>query len=935
MFLYFNMDNNLLEKKNIEEENKRLRELMKQGYTTYNRRPNVYDLNSNNDSDIKLKDKKSIEEERIKCEAMIINLLKSKLDDYIKNLSTKDTNNIEFTEIYYKYRYYNKSNTYEGTCKGKDVTLSYDEQTKKLEKLPKQKWFYNKEYNYFSFTKPLIEINDYNGILREKRNYKDKLKVGDKVFIFARLDWKQKEDHLTILIIGNDGEVYTIGFGYNEYAPKIKHYPSFLDVFDKKHSSVLLPDYQFELQMFRQTCNDSLNLKNKYLKLIASTILTSDFKNNLFNILDNIKFTDTNINRIDYSLFEWNSKDINNNIKTYNEKLLKAMEPVENNYMMDLPYKELKLKKDSSLFYIFEHYYMNIPDLQYCRVSPKGTKHQNCSSFIANIFDNILDCSYKGLPVEWFVVVPEFCKQSSKSTPLKCRDTIDLSKKYWDKQKQSKTQSIFKDVTKQKVTNVPVEDKSEKLGFWDRLTGKTNKERLEECEQIVLNNINLNVVTQRNDEINNYIKKIKSLTKYNDIIYTLNNDYDINIKNQVPGVWSFKNEHLHNYVYSLPIVTFENNKVINHIDEINIGDRINIWTTYNKFSISEKKAHICCQIITKNNKNFTFGFGTDYMECIGRFQKNNNIANTFLKQKFSKCKLIFNTPDSIFEKKLLYQKSHPNRRYVKLIGSSNINSEQIENIKKIIDNLEINNINLEIIRIKHNLFNDQIQNKIKIINQEVINLFNNTRNKNYINNASIIELNKNDMFCIYNSFEFKIPNLQYCAFSSKSKESYNCSSIIFDLFKDVITCGGSIIENIIVHPALCSQRKNIKVPKCSKTTTSKKQSYTKKTSKNIGFFGRIINRLTPKRTEQLKDNSKSKDKKVIPRSPNATPTPSISNSNSSSTLVPEKPKSKTKSKVNQIKSPVLNKKKTINKKNKLPWYNKLKFWKRTKKNNKK
>ena len=90
---------------NTKKQNKRLMEVIKKEYTTYNRRPNVYDLNSNNDSDIKLKDKKSIEEERIKCEVMIINLLKSKLDDYIKNLSTKDTNNIEFTEIDYKYRY--------------------------------------------------------------------------------------------------------------------------------------------------------------------------------------------------------------------------------------------------------------------------------------------------------------------------------------------------------------------------------------------------------------------------------------------------------------------------------------------------------------------------------------------------------------------------------------------------------------------------------------------------------------------------------------------------------------------------------------------------------------------------------------------------------------------------------------------------------------
>lgn len=814
--------------------------------------------NSNNNSDVK-----NISEESEKCENMIINYLKKKLDDYINNLNKKVPIYRNFNEISYKYKFIKNDKK----CTSENMSRAFGRNTLKTIELAK--WFYN-DYNAFTFTNPLIEWDDTNVILSEKRHYKEKLKENDKVFIFARLDRKNEPDHLTILIINSYGEMYTVGFGYIDSGP-IEPSP-FLKNLEKKTSAILLPDYIFEIQMFRQACNDSINGSNKYLKLIASTVLTTDFKNKLFNMLDNIKYKD--ISKIDYYLFEWQSN--HKNIKKFNEEVIKQLEKQNTKFInANEELKELKAKKDTSLFIVNKHYYMNLPDIKYCRISPvwRASKYPNCASFIDNIFDNILDCSLNGLPIQWFSVEPKYCKQSSKSQPLKCRDTMDYTLKYWNtqrKKEQSKTQSIFKDVTKQKVTNVPVEEKIVKRGFWDRLTGKTNNANLEECQKSILDSIDLNFITQRNDTINEDIKK--SLKKYNNI-YILNHNNDVNIKNQVPSVWSFKNEHLHNYVYSSPIVTFENNNVINHINEISIGDRINIWTTYNKFSISEKKAHICCQIITKNNKNFTFGFGTDYMNCIGRFQKNNNIANTFLKQTFSKCKLTFNTPDNIFEKKLLYQKLHQNRKYVKLIASSNINSEQLENIKKILTSLEINDINIEIIRLKHNIFNTQIQNELKIINQEVINQLNETRIHQYVNNASIIELNKNDMFCIYKSYGFKVPNLQYCTLSSKSNKSYNCSSIIFNLFKGIISCGGNIIENIIIHPSLCTQNKNIPVPNCKKVkksestkkTTLKKEnikSSSKKSQRVIslthkslkieepqkGWFGRMVNKLRPKKT---------------------------------------------------------------------------------------
>ena len=815
--------------------------------------------NSNNDSNIK--SKKSKEEERIKCEAMIMNLLKSKLNDYINNLSNKIPILRNFDEISYKFKYIKDNNQ----CLGENKSRAFGREP--LRTIELAKWFYNKDYNGFTFTKPLIEWDDQ----QETRHYKNKLKEGDKVFIFARLDRLNEPDHLTILIINHYSEVYTIGFGYIDERPIEPSPIPFIKNLEKKTSAILLPDYIFEIQMFRQACNDSLNKTNKYLKLLASTVLTTEFKNKLFTMLDNIKYKD--INKTDYFLFEWQSN--NNNIKSFNEEVLKKIQ----GKFID-PYNELKDKLETSLFVVNKHYYMNIPDIQYCRISPKwrAPKYQNCASFIDNIFDNILDCSFKGLPVQWFSVEPKYCKQSSKSIPIKCRDDIKKSLKYWDALEKIKNKSVLK---------IKSKSASSKIGYWDRITGKTNKERLAECENIILEDIDIdNSFVELNEKekiiFNKYYKEVHNNINFVSLNYTFSNfvKYPISNKNLL-------------FNYTQPIVDIDkDNKIIKNYQKIKLNDTIQIWITYD---MKGEMNHTVCQI-SGIDYNFSFGFYYDD----------------------TKTKLRLNTPDSNFHYCIIRQNQFPKEKNLKLIAKSKITKNNIDVINNFFNTINIVQPDFYLIKI----YKNKIFDSSKI--QEYSDLL------NYIKLYNINEFEKiNDneyMYVISQINKSNIADNDYCYYSGKKTKRQNCTSKILQLFDDIINCGG-IIENLIVIPALCYQRKDVKVPKCSKTSKnifSKKSKESNKTKKNItkkkGFFGRIINRFTT--IPNIKPIAKST--KQIPRSPNATTTPSISNSNSSSTLVVNTPI------VTPTVTPTVtpNKPKSVKK----PWYNKLKFWKRTKKN---
>lgn len=290
--------------------------------------------------------------------------------------------------------------------------------------------------------------------------------------------------------------------------------------------------------------------------------------------------------------------------------------------------------------------------------------------------------------------------------------------------------------------------------------------------------------------------------------------------------------------YSKPIIDIDtDNKIIANYKNIKIGDTINIWNTYYKGKIY----HLVCQIIT-SHKNYTFGF------YYGENKKN---------------QLNLNTPDNYFNSMIIRQKQNPTESNIKLISRSLVNQNHIDIItnffdkrKVVIPNFVLCNIN------KEQINDDKIQKFNKLL--DIINI---KSSKEY---DSLKNRSGNDI-CVISQYNIiNIEENDYCYYSGKKTKKQNCYSKLLQLFDDILTCGGPI-SNLIVIPSLCSQKGNIPVPKCkkikksasTKKTTLKKENInsSKKSQRFIslspqskieepqkGWFGRMVNKLRPKKT---------------------------------------------------------------------------------------
>lgn len=164
--------------------------------------------------------------------------------------------------------------------------------------------------------------------------------------------------------------------------------------------------------------------------------------------------------------------------------------------------------------------------------------------------------------------------------------------------------------------------------------------------------------------------------------------------------------------------------------------------------------------------------------------------------------------------------------------------KNIDNFKK-----EITNLNTDIL--KNNTKKDK---NIIFIND------NNILNNKILNNIPILNRYINNHFYYNIYYNIYITSHKYCKFSKKENTKYiNCSSFLLRLFDDFMTCN-SFIEQIVVEPSYCKQKKGIKTLTCDQSlknnssTISKKQEA--KSLSNSSKKSKKIPKIQPPQIQQ-------------------------------------------------------------------------------------
>jgi hypothetical protein len=369
------------------------------------------------------------------CETLLIKKFKNKVENFYNTINIGELENesetnfklLECDTLYHKREIISREShmatTYTVLLKGNFDTTNF---------------IYNKKYNNFEFTRPLI----YNSDPSNKNSdliklYNTEINVGDHVYVWSIIDQNGAGTHLTIQITNSKNIDYTIGFGYAN--DKIVAKPLGLDFLKRNPSALYMPDKLFELKLFKQLADP----RKKNIKLIASTIMTPEYKNNLFEFLNMVEKQD--INSIDNILMIWELDNININssnkthIQNINKIMLNKFALIAgdeiNQIKLNTGYHNLSSNIESYntddnikllLFSVGHHYKFNIPDLEYCRASPTWWAKRgkpNCASFVYNILNDLLDCSYHKLPYQLVSVEPKFCKQRSSVEIRKCDES--------------------------------------------------------------------------------------------------------------------------------------------------------------------------------------------------------------------------------------------------------------------------------------------------------------------------------------------------------------------------------------------------------------------------------------------------------------------------------------------------------------------------------
>ena len=206
------------------------------------------------------------------------------------------------------------------------------------------------------------------------------------------------------------------------------------------------------------------------------------------------------------------------------------------------------------------------------------------------------------------------------------------------------------------------------------------------------------------------------------------------------------------------------------------GDRLFIWLTLNR----EGAEHIVCHIQTKDNRNFSFGFG--YFGDLGPTARSSRTMYTQARDVLTMLSVgmlheterhagALYTPDYLFERRVRDQITKPSGTFIKLVASSLLTPEHIQIMSARFD---------QITNLRSLLF------------------------------VSLQQVRKKEPI-YYMSNYIKFDDMEYCSWTGAGVSGEtNCAGFIEILFRDVLSCpGGLFSRRYNPDPETCMQISDI------------------------------------------------------------------------------------------------------------------------------
>lgn len=275
---------------------------------------------------------------------------------------------------------------------------------------------------FINVTYPILsKINDNMNLYR----FYKIIDVNDTILIWGLLN-KYGIYHISCQIITHNG--FSFSFGILEGDEILEK--KIINNFTTYNSILSTPDILFENKIKKQMEKPN----QKHLKLIAISKLNRKHIELLKNSFDQLALE----NLKEYNLY---LDFVSNNNTMYNQQINKnnydILESLFNHENFDINtdyinYKEQKnaslklFKNNSNRIFLRPFYYFTLPSMNYCKISRYHNKTINCTSFLQNMYDDIINCTGSSI-----VSIPRFCYQKKTAKRVTCPNLINnATKKY-------------------------------------------------------------------------------------------------------------------------------------------------------------------------------------------------------------------------------------------------------------------------------------------------------------------------------------------------------------------------------------------------------------------------------------------------------------------------------------------------------------------------
>ena len=328
-----------------------------------------------------------------------------------------------------------------------DIQYLYVQEEKaKLFALNKSFFAFSPQDSYVQWTellKPMVEINDKLEIIK---NY-EKIVPGDRILIWQTVNEDPSDPgHLSCVIDCKSGEKYSFGVTnvpYHTVEPtslprKALSYNIFLSKEDTTLTEgiILSPD-----TIFLNKLTDQLNnrAESNFVQLVASAEINETHIALIKKEFDQIDYSSDLSANILVQVINPSPLDTQEHMREKELAFNQALNKIESNtspYTTD-PNKNKYLKEalsntkqkiiDGEKIVLSFYYQMQLRNCAYTPLSGTKTRNVNCSSFLQKLFEGILSCSYKYLPLsDYFVSNPKNCRQITEIATCRPRETSQV-----------------------------------------------------------------------------------------------------------------------------------------------------------------------------------------------------------------------------------------------------------------------------------------------------------------------------------------------------------------------------------------------------------------------------------------------------------------------------------------------------------------------------